>query len=793
MIAEPTNKPRDRRTLSSRTWADIAVLLALTVLGVIGFEPSFGGFSFLVAGLAGTVLGGATGVLTAMFRLALIPTVLAAVAGYFLLGSAAAVPGQTLFGFIPTVQSLVSLAVGAVYGWADIVTLTTPIGAPQYIAVVPFFATWLVALVSTTLAARWLTIGKRSAWRLAIALIGPLAVYLGGILIGTETPYQAGIRGVSFAILALIWVGWRRPNSAAIAQSGHARLRSRKLAGIAIIVAGATLAGSGVGLWLAPPNDQRFVLRDEIEPPFDPLKYPSPLSGFRHYTKQVTDDVLFTVSGLQPGDSIRLATLDSYSGKLWNVTGPKSSTNGSGSFSLVGRELPKPSFVTPDSRPNVVFTMKDYDDVWMPSIGYPTELDFTGGSATKESDNLRYNLATGTAVLTSGLSSGDQYSMNAVVQRVLSPGDLAEAAIAAVELPPVSASPDIVASKAQEFAGSTSTPMAQLEAIRLALAEKGFLSHGRASDTVPSRAGHGADRISDLLERNQMIGDQEQYASAFALMARSFGYPARVVMGFAPEIPADNSAVDVVGDDVTAWVEVAFDKVGWVAFNPTPDETDIPQDQTPKPQSEPQPQVRQPPRADSDDEDLLTPVELEESDEEDDGLGWEIPGWVYILALSLLIPAAIIFLPMLVIAAMKARRARRRRNAAAPHDRIAGAWEEIVDQYSELGFDVPQRSTRLMVAERLEQQLAAPELDSASSTPGIRAIAQDTDDAVFSGQEVDPERSEVAWDDSAAVIEQAKHGLSRSRLILSRYRVRAAREWAARISTKQHRAGKEIR
>src|SRR5690606_37402102 len=97
---------------------------------------------------------------------------------------------------------------------------------------------------------------------------------------------------------------------------------------------------------------------------------------------------------------------------------------------------------------------------------------------------------------------------------------------------------------------------------RIALASTGFLSHGRASDTVASRAGHGADRISALLERNQMVGAQEQYASAFALMARSFGYPARVVMGFAPEV-FEGTAAEVTGDDVTAWVEVAFDDVGW--------------------------------------------------------------------------------------------------------------------------------------------------------------------------------------------------------------------------------------
>src|SRR5690606_34305410 len=127
---------------------------------------------------------------------------------------------------------------------------------------------------------------------------------------------------------------------------GATRLRRRKLAGTAIIVGAAVLLGGGAGFWIAPPKDQRFVLREEIEPPFDPLQYPSPLSGFRHYTKQVTDDVLFTVSGLREGDRIRLATLDSFNGKLWNVTGAETSADGSGSFALVGRSIPQQEFVT---------------------------------------------------------------------------------------------------------------------------------------------------------------------------------------------------------------------------------------------------------------------------------------------------------------------------------------------------------------------------------------------------------------------------------------------------------------
>ena len=337
----PTAPRPGLRWPTARTWADIAVMLVLAMLGVIGFEPSFGGYGFLIAGLGGLVLGAATGILTSVFRVGAVMTVLVAIIAYFLVGTPLAVPEQALYTVLPSLQSLASLAVGTVYGWADIVTLSTPIGAPQYIAVVPYFAAWFVALLSTTLATRWLASRPRAAWRFGIALIAPIALYLASILIGTDEPYQAGIRGVVFAVLALVWLGWRR-HGASIAQGGAARLRNRKLAGTAIIVVGAVAIGGVAGFAAAPPNDSRFVLREEIEPPFDPLDYPSPLSGFRHYTKQVTDDVMFTVDGLAVGDVIRLATLDSFTGKLWNVTGPDSSTDGSGEFQLVGRELPEP-------------------------------------------------------------------------------------------------------------------------------------------------------------------------------------------------------------------------------------------------------------------------------------------------------------------------------------------------------------------------------------------------------------------------------------------------------------------
>lgn len=52
---------------------------------------------------------------------------------------------------------------------------------------------------------------------------------------------------------------------------------------------------------------------------------------------------------------------------------------------------------------------------------------------------------------------------------------------------------------------------------------------------------------------------------------------------------------EATGDNLHVWVEIAFEGVGWVPFDPTPDEDNVPNDQTTTPQANPRPQVLQPP------------------------------------------------------------------------------------------------------------------------------------------------------------------------------------------------------
>ncbi|MBD8102063.1 transglutaminase domain-containing protein [Plantibacter sp. CFBP 8775] len=760
--------------LPGRSWIDLAVVFVLAALGLLGFGAALSGTGFLLAGLGGLALGMAVGVASHALRLNALLTGLSTVLVFYVFGSALAMPSVATFAVLPNLRTLGGISIGAVFGWKDFVTLQTPLSAPAYIMTLPYVAGLLVGVVSAVLAVRWLPRRPQVAVRCAIVLVGPTVLYALGVLLGTQTPFLAAVRGIAFALIALLWLGWRpgagRGENAAA--STTAVLRRKKIIGTAVLAAVAVVVGGGAAVVASPPADSRFVLREVVTPPFDPLEYPSPLAGFREYTKDLAETKLFTATGLEPGDRIRLAAMDSYDGRLWTVSGPSTATDGSGAFELVGDHLPGPQLMTPGSDRRVSIDITGYDDIWVPSVGYPSALTLDG-KAAERSEDIRYNAESGAAVITSGIGTGDDYEERTTTQAVPSDTALATTPTAAVELPPVTNIPDIVVAKASEFVGTETTPMGQLRAIEQTLRTTGFLSHGLASDSSPSRAGHGADRMSELFTRTPMVGDEEQYASAFALMARSLGYPARVVMGFAPEVTEGQGSVQVVGDDVTAWVEVPFEGYGWVAFSPTPDETEIPQDQDPKPKTEPQPQVRQPPRSDNLDDSLLTEASIDDGDDKDKNDGLVIPEWVWWLALIVGVPVSLYVIPLLAISGAKRRRTKRRRAGGGDRS-AAGAWDELIDRYAELGYTVPAAATRSTTA----SALGAQEPEGATT---LTALAGTTDDVVFSGRDVDDTTADELWQRSEAEASRAQGALGWFARQRSRFRYRAKRSLVSRL------------
>ena len=769
----------DRRSL-----VDLGVVSLLLVIGLLGFAPVLVGGWFVVAAVVGLAVGVAAGWLSRLLGLSAILTALLALVLYFLVGTPAAIPGQAILGILPSLGSLRGLALGAVFGWADVLTLSAPAAAPDHLMVLPYVSGWLTGLVTAVLALRWLPRGSRSLGRVAVLLVAPVVLYVVTVVLGTDAPFLAALRGTAFAVVALVWLGWRNPFGRNASLQDRSTLARRKLVGTAVVVAAAVAAGTIGGVATeAPLAHSRFVLRDVVQPPFDPVDYPSPLAGFRNYTADLDETILFTVDGLVPGDQLRLATMDTYTGRLWDVAGVDVATNGSGSFRLVGGEFPEPDLFTPADSRSLDVTVQGYSGVWLPGVGAPTRLEIDDAD-TERTESVRFNAATSTTVLMSRLTEGDGYRLSTATQAVPSDDALQSVQPAQLAMPPIVDSPDVVTAKMAEYIAEAQTPIEQVRAIETALHTNGFLSHGLASDSVPSRAGHGADRIEELFTRNQMIGDQEQFAAAMALMVRQLGFPARVVMGFAPENVVEGQPTEVMGGDVTAWVEVPFEGVGWIPFYPTPDETEIPQDQNPKPQTEPQPQVRQPPRVEKQQEDLLTSVDTEDGEDEEKDEAFVLPAWIVYAAIGVAAPFLLLGLWMLVVALLKAARRRRRRRVPDGHGRAVGAWDELIDGHRELGFVVPVNQTRTATASSFAAQRSRRKrtdtqtpTDPAIAGP-LRDLATRADEAVFAGGDVPADRVDAVWDAARREVTAAGRGVGWWRRLRSRLRV--SRSGAAR-------------
>ncbi len=76
-----------------------------------------------------------------------------------------------------------------------------------------------------------------------------------------------------------------------------------------------------------------------------------------------------------------------------------------------------------------------------------------------------------------------------------------------------------------------------------------------------------------LFENEKKEGYCTLFASAMVSMVRSLGYPARVATGYyaQPQFnDLNNYGVEIFDHNYHAWVEVYFDGMGWVTFEPTP-------------------------------------------------------------------------------------------------------------------------------------------------------------------------------------------------------------------------------
>lgn len=116
-----------------------------------------------------------------------------------------------------------------------------------------------------------------------------------------------------------------------------------------------------------------------------------------------------------------------------------------------------------------------------------------------------------------------------------------------------------------QITGEKPTTIQKLRAIEKELSSYTYAkTPGKLPDSI-----NNPEEFLDYFLFDSQKGYCSYFATAFVLMARAEGIPARYVEGFC--IPATkNRTVSVTADMAHAWPEVYLDGIGWIPFEPTP-------------------------------------------------------------------------------------------------------------------------------------------------------------------------------------------------------------------------------
>lgn len=801
-----------------RTALGLGYVVAAAVLATVAAWPVFAAPRMLLVAAVGTVAGLGVAIVARSLRLhgplAALFAVGATAVVYALIVVPVAVPGAV--GDAPTwLRGIRDGFVGVIVGWKQLLTLSLPLG--QYQAVlVPFLLVMLVG----SLVAGLLVIPDRRSSPLAVvvgfamsgfglafgssSLSEPLVV--GPVVLPAPRELAVGIGGLAAALVWLLLrsrsiraVALRRATAGTVQRaglSGWPAVRRRALA--AVLVAIALVVGAVVTPAAAQLTD-RSALRDRIEPAVVLRQTATPLASYRAaFGADRIDEPWLVIEGDTGGvERLRLATLDSYDGETFHVAAARD--DAAARFS----RLPRAAARMPG---DVAFglTVDDgYAGVWVPApLGLRAAPEFEGARRAALADGFHRAADGATSIDIAavpdasapvsgaghGLLPGDAYSL---VSAPDAPAPLGEPdSTPLIDLDEYPALAEWVEMQEQPATAAGFTELVDR------LRGRGYLSHAAVDGPdaaewisrldagytfLPSYSGHSAARIealfTQLVDQQRLagpdasdaalvaaVGDDEQFATAIALLARALGYESRVVLGFrlagAEEVPGAAACTEVcAGGALAAWAEVTAEGGAWTPVDATPQHEVAPSlikegEQLPEHPTTPDrtdTATVDPPAAQSE------ASETAAASPEETDLG--LVSLLSILKWAGLAGAAVLLLllPFSVLLAAKAARSRRRRHEPVPEVRIVGAWDELVDLYADHGLPVSATADRAAAA-RATGRRAAVEL------------AARVDGAVFAGDPPGDADAEAAW----AIVDAERAAL--------RARARARARLAAKLS-----------
>ena len=610
-------------------------------------------------------------------------------------------------GAIPSGDTLSALRDGTVDGWARILTTSVPADPRPELVFVAALLTW----AGTALACGILLRTTRPMLALLPAAAATTAAWLLAVP-GTGSAVAPGLAlgacGVALAILTGSASSTRRLNT----DEARAKLVRSGVFGVVVFVVAAVV-------WTHLPlaDEESFDPRDDRAPPVEVLDAINPLAQLAGWATR-PKQTMFETDTREPTEW-RLAVFEDFDGRTWSAPSEMQPS---------GAHLP-PS-PTPGERGDEVTAdvhLGALGGVWLPTPGRADRLSGI---------DVYVDPATGVVASRTGAVSGDYRVTAAREGADFDSGTaLATATLPASVPPELLAAPGIetneagkdLADKAREVTLSAQTPM--YRALKL---EEYIRNSGVFDPKGPS--GHSYVVLRNIvMVADPGRGTSEQFATAFAVMARAVGIPTRVVVGFRDG--GGRGVHPVHSGDAYAWPEILLDGYGWVPMAPTP-----PDRNNPPPKEE-----QQKAKEDQDKKDQIIDLGPRPAADPPQLPPESGSGTNVLLAVATAVAALLVvgLLLVLLTVVLRRRRRGRRRRSPDPAQRIEGAWLETCDTLRTVGL--PRRPS--MTATDYAHE--ASRVDAVGEP--MHGLADLTNRARYGVVAPPPDQADLAWTHADAV------------------------------------------
>jgi transglutaminase-like putative cysteine protease len=691
-------------------------------------------------------------------RLPLWAALAASLACWVLLAGATLLRQTEIAGIVPTAATLHGIQAGLSDSWWQLLTTILPAPASPRLLLAVQALTWLGGMAAAETVAR--------TRRALLACAPAVAILLAGLAFGVDGPGSDTVPAAAVAAAAGLLVVLRQATdedrqSGRFGPAGWPALAVRGVAVPAVAVVAVLAALAGPALPLATAR-----------PPFDPRRYVHPTPDIQTMTSPL-DDVslwlseprrpLFAVQASQPANW-QLAVLDSFNGQTWSSSGgfldtggrvPAAETAeaaaagaaGAGAGAAGPGETGTAAAGSGGQGLSQSVTIQHLGGAWLPAASRPALI--TGVPADVDP-------ATGVLLDRAPLTPGVRYrlisappGLSPALLRTAEPSDDATAR-ADLALP--GQLPRVITRTARAATAGAGSPFQQ--AVMLA---DYLLGAERYEPSAPP--GHSSGAIAYFLAVSHQ-GTSEQFATAYALMARALGLPSRVVVGFRPGREVRGGTWQVDGADALVWPEVDFARIGWTGFYPTPatagrhSSHSVPAGQTAAEHRI----VQRIGAAGS------TPVATPRRPRRHHGRargGTAAVGWPVLLAGVALALLAAYLIAVLVIPWHR-RRSRQRRHE--PGARVIGAWQEALDCLRACGVPASSAHSVPEIAELAARRIGAP------ARPALTGLASLTDHAVFAFTPVAEDAARQAWQHLGTVRHAAALRMTRRARLRARLR-----------------------